>query len=40
MTTLFWTFGFASLFWALVAPWWGFPFGELDSAGNALLAPG
>jgi drug/metabolite transporter (DMT)-like permease len=40
VTTLFWTFGFASLFWALVAPWWGFPFGELDSAGNALLAAG
>jgi drug/metabolite transporter (DMT)-like permease len=40
VTTLFWTFGFASLFWALVAPWWGFPFGRLDSAGNALLAAG
>ena len=40
VTTLFWTFGFASLFWALVTPWWGFPFGELDSAGNALLAAG
>jgi drug/metabolite transporter (DMT)-like permease len=40
VTTLFWTFGFASLFWALVVPWWGFPFGELESAGNALLAAG
>ena len=40
VTTLFWAFGFASLFWALVAPWWGFPFGELESAGNALLAAG
>jgi drug/metabolite transporter (DMT)-like permease len=40
VTTLFWTFGFASLFWALVTPWWGFPFGELDSPGNALLAAG
>jgi drug/metabolite transporter (DMT)-like permease len=40
VTTLFWAFGFASLFWALVAPWWEFPFGELDSARNALLAAG
>jgi drug/metabolite transporter (DMT)-like permease len=40
VTTLFWSFGFASVFWALVAPWWGFPFGELDSAKNALLAAG
>ena len=40
VTTLFWAFGFASLFWALAAPWWEFPFGELDSARNALLAAG
>jgi drug/metabolite transporter (DMT)-like permease len=40
VTTLFWAFGFASLFWALVAPWWGFPWGELASARNALLAVG
>jgi drug/metabolite transporter (DMT)-like permease len=40
VTTLFWAFGFASVFWALVAPWWSFPFGELDSARNALLAAG
>jgi drug/metabolite transporter (DMT)-like permease len=39
-TTLFWSFGFASLLWALVAPWWGFPYGQLDSAGNLLLAAG
>lgn len=39
-TTLLWAFGFASLFWAIVAPWWGFPFGQLDSARNALLAGG
>jgi drug/metabolite transporter (DMT)-like permease len=40
VTTLFWTFGFASLFWAVVTPWWSFPFGDLDSLGNALLAAG
>jgi drug/metabolite transporter (DMT)-like permease len=40
VTTLFWSFGFASLLWALVVPWWRFPFAELDSAGNALLAAG
>jgi len=40
VTTLFWAFGFASLFWAFAAPWWNFPFGELDSLRNALLAAG
>jgi drug/metabolite transporter (DMT)-like permease len=40
VTTLFWAFGFATLFWAIVAPWWDFPFGQLDSARNALLAAG
>ena len=40
VTTLFWSFGFATLFWALVAPWWDFPFARLDSAENALLAVG
>ncbi|MDP9144663.1 MAG: EamA family transporter [Actinomycetota bacterium] len=25
VTTLFWAFGFATLFWALVTPWWAFP---------------
>jgi drug/metabolite transporter (DMT)-like permease len=40
VTTLFWAFGFASLFWAIVTPWWSFPSGELDSARNALLAAG
>ena len=28
VTTLFWAFGFASLFWAFAAPWWDFPFGR------------
>ena len=40
VTTLFWAFGFATLFWALVAPWWQFPFGRLASVGDLLLAAG
>jgi drug/metabolite transporter (DMT)-like permease len=40
VTTLFWTFLFASLLWAIVTPWWSFPFDQIDSAGNALLAAG
>lgn len=38
VTTLLWAFGFASLFWAVVTPWWAFPFAELGSARNAALA--
>jgi drug/metabolite transporter (DMT)-like permease len=30
VTTLLWAFAFASLFWAVVQPWWSFPFGEVD----------
>jgi drug/metabolite transporter (DMT)-like permease len=26
VTTLVWAFGFASLLWAVVTPWWSFPF--------------
>jgi drug/metabolite transporter (DMT)-like permease len=40
VTTLFWAFGFASLFWTVVLPWWSFPFDKLGSAENALLAAG
>src|SRR3954454_60292 len=40
VTTLFWAFGFATLFWAIVAPWWDFPFDRLDSPRNDLLAAG
>jgi drug/metabolite transporter (DMT)-like permease len=40
VTTLFWSFGFATVFWALVAPWWSFPFADLDSTKNVLLAAG
>lgn len=38
VTTLFWAFAFASVLWALVAPWWTFPFDGLSSTRNALLA--
>jgi drug/metabolite transporter (DMT)-like permease len=40
VTTLFWAFGFASLFWVVAAPWWGFPFSQLTSLGHLLLAAG
>jgi drug/metabolite transporter (DMT)-like permease len=40
VTTLFWAFGFATLLWTLVLPWWSFPFDRLGSAENALLAAG
>ena len=39
-TTLFWAFGFATLLWAAVTPWWSFPFAELGDARNLLLALG
>jgi drug/metabolite transporter (DMT)-like permease len=39
-TTLLHAFGFASLMWALVAPWWSFPFAALDTPRDALLALG
>ena len=34
VTTLFWVFGFATLFWALATPWWSFPWDGLDSLRN------
>jgi drug/metabolite transporter (DMT)-like permease len=40
VTTLFWSFAFATVFWALATPWWSFPWQELGSARNALLAAG
>jgi drug/metabolite transporter (DMT)-like permease len=40
VTTLFWVFGFATLFWALVAPWWSFPWDGVSSLRNALLGAG
>ena len=30
VTTLLWAFFFASVFWAVVQPWWSFPFSRLD----------
>lgn len=39
-TTLVWAFGFATLFWTLVQPWWGFPLGRFDSPGSAALGLG
>jgi len=39
-TTLLWAFAFASIFWAIVQPWWSFPFGELSSARHIALALG
>jgi drug/metabolite transporter (DMT)-like permease len=30
VTTLLWAFLFASVFWAIVQPWWSFPFGKVD----------
>ena len=40
VTTLVWAFGFASVFWAIVLPWWSFPFEDIGSARNLLLAAG
>lgn len=40
VTTLVWAFGFATLFWAVVQPWWSFPLDRVDGAENALLALG
>ena len=39
-TTLAWGLGFATLFWLLVSPPWTFPFGDLDTASDFLLALG
>ena len=39
-TTLTWGFGFATVAWAIAQPWWLFPFEELGSARDALLAVG
>lgn len=39
-TTLTYGFGFASVAWAVAQPWWNFPFHELGSGRDALLAIG
>jgi drug/metabolite transporter (DMT)-like permease len=38
VTTLVWVFGFATVFWALAAPWWSFPWDGLGSGRNLLYA--
>ena len=30
VTTLLWAFAFATVFWAVVEPWWTYPFGRVD----------
>ena len=40
VTTLVWAVGFASLFWAVVTPWWSFPFDRFETAENLLLGLG
>jgi drug/metabolite transporter (DMT)-like permease len=40
VTTLFWVFGFATLFWALATPWWSFPWHGLDSARSVMYGAG
>jgi drug/metabolite transporter (DMT)-like permease len=40
VTTLVWAFGFASLFWTFVTPWWSFPLDEFGSTENVLLGLG
>ena len=40
VTTLLWAFGFASVFWAVITPWWSFPFAAFSSPRNSLLGLG
>ena len=40
VTTVLWAFGFATVFWAVVQPWWAFPFATFGSARNILLGLG
>jgi drug/metabolite transporter (DMT)-like permease len=40
VTTLVWAFGFATLFWAVVQPWWGFPLERFESAEDSALGLG
>jgi drug/metabolite transporter (DMT)-like permease len=39
-TTLAYGFGFATLAWSIAQPWWNFPFEQLASPRDALLAAG
>jgi drug/metabolite transporter (DMT)-like permease len=38
VTTLFWVFGFATVFWAVATPWWSFPWEGVGSADNLAFA--
>jgi drug/metabolite transporter (DMT)-like permease len=40
VTTLAWAFGAATVFWAVVLPWWSFPWEHLDSGREWLLGLG
>jgi drug/metabolite transporter (DMT)-like permease len=40
VTTLVWAFGAATVFWAVVLPWWSFPWEHLDSVREWLLGLG
>jgi drug/metabolite transporter (DMT)-like permease len=40
VTTLFWAFGFATIFWSVVEPWWTFPFGAFGSVRNVTIGLG
>jgi drug/metabolite transporter (DMT)-like permease len=39
-TILLWGFGFATLFWSIVQPWWSFPFDLITTTRGAALAVG
>jgi drug/metabolite transporter (DMT)-like permease len=36
VSLLAWGFGFAAVFWAVIAPWWSFPAGRVDSTVSLL----
>ncbi len=38
LVTLFWAFGFSTLFWLVIQPPWTFPFEQLSSGSDLLLA--
>jgi drug/metabolite transporter (DMT)-like permease len=40
VTTLVWAFGFATVLWAVLLPWWDFPLHLVGSSRGALLATG
>jgi drug/metabolite transporter (DMT)-like permease len=38
LVTLFWAFGFATVFWCVIQPPWTFPFDQIEGGGDLLLA--